>query len=186
VRDLSVGSTLFILYAEKKVRSVDGFVCVHVNMYVNIYVGCVCVNAFCVTLPPQMFLDMSEGIRQENVNCSLLIKAPMSYVVATSDKLLDLVDYPVSERTCFTCGKKRGEHELQTCARCKLAKYCGRECQTADWKAGHKAVCKHAATLQRIAALGRRVATPDGDVPFEWARLKSLPEPLAREVDVLD
>ena len=28
------------------------------------------------------------------------------------------------------------------CSRCNLVRYCGRECQTEDWKKGHKEVCK--------------------------------------------
>eukprot|EP00985_Skeletonema_marinoi_P014818 scaffold7548_cov106-Skeletonema_marinoi.AAC.7 len=30
---------------------------------------------------------------------------------------------------------------LQSCSRCKAVLYCGRECQVADWKRGHKNVC---------------------------------------------
>ena len=42
---------------------------------------------------------------------------------------------------CSRCGAKPGEHLLKTCARCGQVWYCGRECQTADWKV-HKLVCK--------------------------------------------
>ncbi|KAI8816967.1 uncharacterized protein EV422DRAFT_488141, partial [Fimicolochytrium jonesii] len=34
------------------------------------------------------------------------------------------------------------EVQLQRCARCKGALYCGAECQRQDWTAGHKKVCK--------------------------------------------
>ncbi len=45
--------------------------------------------------------------------------------------------------SCGACGKveeKRGE--FKSCSRCQAMKYCGRECQKADWKV-HKKVCKN-------------------------------------------
>ena len=30
---------------------------------------------------------------------------------------------------------------LQLCAKCRLVAYCSKQCQTADWKRGHKKVC---------------------------------------------
>lgn len=33
--------------------------------------------------------------------------------------------------------------KLERCGKCKLAFYCSRECQVADWKGRHKKVCKH-------------------------------------------
>ena len=33
---------------------------------------------------------------------------------------------------------------LDVCAGCQRAHYCGKACQTAGWKAGHKAVCRRA------------------------------------------
>ena len=49
---------------------------------------------------------------------------------------LKLMD-PALAHVCAVCGKPA---PLQ-CARCSAAAYCGRECQVADWRAGHKAVC---------------------------------------------
>ena len=44
---------------------------------------------------------------------------------------------------CVRCGTTAvATHK---CAGCLGPHYCGRECQKADWKAGHKAVCKAAA-----------------------------------------
>lgn len=39
---------------------------------------------------------------------------------------------------CWECGNK--EKTLKKCTKCKLAKYCGKECQHAHWKT-HKAEC---------------------------------------------
>ena len=34
------------------------------------------------------------------------------------------------------------ETKMKRCARCKLASYCGKECQIEHWKASHKYSCK--------------------------------------------
>jgi hypothetical protein len=39
---------------------------------------------------------------------------------------------------CHKCGKFGS---LQTCSKCKRAKYCSVGCQKADWKPRHKAEC---------------------------------------------
>jgi hypothetical protein len=41
--------------------------------------------------------------------------------------------------TCYYCDKPM--ENPKHCAICKLAAYCDKTCQTADWKAGHKANC---------------------------------------------
>ncbi|EJD38717.1 hypothetical protein AURDEDRAFT_116365 [Auricularia subglabra TFB-10046 SS5] len=48
--------------------------------------------------------------------------------------------------------------KLQTCARCKLFRYCGRECQQADWKGtnggvAHKRLCPVLCRLSEGGAL---------------------------------
>ncbi len=42
--------------------------------------------------------------------------------------------------------------KLSKCSRCNVAKYCGRDCQLAHWKAGHKAECKALAAEQKDVA----------------------------------
>jgi hypothetical protein len=32
--------------------------------------------------------------------------------------------------------------ELKKCSQCKSVQYCSKECQAADWRAGHKVECK--------------------------------------------
>jgi len=50
-------------------------------------------------------------------------------------------------RACGGCGRSEsdiaaaGEGKLTACGHCKIALYCGRDCQVLDWKRGHKAVC---------------------------------------------
>ncbi|RDX57375.1 hypothetical protein OH76DRAFT_1476775 [Lentinus brumalis] len=47
---------------------------------------------------------------------------------------------PRSAHRCTSCGKEDQEH-LSTCALCKCARYCNKECQVADYKARHKEEC---------------------------------------------
>jgi len=52
---------------------------------------------------------------------------------------------PATGRVCSNCGigERGGGAALKPCSRCKVALYCGRECQVKHWKVGgHKAVCK--------------------------------------------
>ncbi|KAI9019942.1 hypothetical protein DFJ74DRAFT_707990 [Hyaloraphidium curvatum] len=44
---------------------------------------------------------------------------------------------------CDSCNAEASEHlRLKRCARCKVARYCSRECQAAAWKAVHKKDCR--------------------------------------------
>jgi hypothetical protein len=68
------------------------------------------------------------------------------------------------ERRCFACGKP---NPASSCAKCGVASYCSRTCQTQDWSAksgkwgGHKAQCAAYKALgrdQRLAPAARRAA----------------------------
>ena len=60
---------------------------------------------------------------------------PVEYYQAAFRQLHD--DW---ENLCMTC--KTEEFKLKTCNGCKAARYCCKECQTKDWKDGHKTLCK--------------------------------------------
>ena len=42
---------------------------------------------------------------------------------------------------CAQCKKSALAETLNRCAKCKLYRYCGKECQVKHWKAGHKKDC---------------------------------------------
>jgi len=52
---------------------------------------------------------------------------------------------PTQQRKCKFCGKLDSDTKFMICGTCKKANiitpYCSRECQTNDWKAGHKKQC---------------------------------------------
>jgi len=43
---------------------------------------------------------------------------------------------------CGKCGGDIGEAPLKKCSGCMRINYCSQTCQAADWKAGHKRICK--------------------------------------------
>jgi hypothetical protein len=48
--------------------------------------------------------------------------------------------------SCWTCGQKY-EKALK-CSQCEIAMYCSKDCQTKDWRAGHKVDCKRLAKME--------------------------------------
>ena len=42
---------------------------------------------------------------------------------------------------CSNTGCEVSGESLKACGRCKMARYCERDCQVAHWKAGHKKDC---------------------------------------------
>ena len=52
---------------------------------------------------------------------------------------------------CSHCKTREGE--LRWCAKCHVARYCSKECQTIDWKAGHKQYCRETAMLKEMICI---------------------------------
>jgi len=42
---------------------------------------------------------------------------------------------------CANCNKPASSVDLKRCTRCRVIRYCGRDCQREHWKAGHKLDC---------------------------------------------
>lgn len=55
---------------------------------------------------------------------------------------------------CFGCGQKYTPEYLSRCNKCKLAKYCSKECQTLSWNDSHKKLCSQSDVLVRFSAIG--------------------------------
>lgn len=76
------------------------------------------------------------------------------------DLQADRPDLPLP--VCFGCGAAGAR---SACAKCGVAMYCGRACQVADWKRGHKAGCAALHALgpsQRLATAEAVRAAADG------------------------
>lgn len=60
-----------------------------------------------------------------------------------------------SNRECLKT-ETHNQPQFKRCSRCKVAVYCGRECQVEDFKARHNKVCKEAAKeREEIASVGK-------------------------------
>ena len=68
---------------------------------------------------------------------------------------------------CAHCLAPEGQHGvvLRTCTRCKVTFYCGRACQTAHWRAGHKQFCvtPEERTPQPVSTSSTRIQPPEED-----------------------
>jgi hypothetical protein len=73
-----------------------------------------------------------------------LFKIPLSYTSFVTP--LTRSEDPPDEK-CKVCGAPT----TKICNKCKVAKYCSRDCQTQDWKAGHRNECKRPEEIAKEA-----------------------------------
>ena len=62
--------------------------------------------------------------------------------------------HALKSNVCHFCWKQPSNGHLYRCGKCKFARYCSKECQSADWKQSHKIRCK------AISKLKGRIPTP--------------------------
>jgi len=81
-------------------------------------------------------------------------EAERAVEAAAAARAADAAAKASAARACAHCGKERGQPgvALKPCARCKAAVYCGKDCQLAHWRAGHKAACVPLAAATEAAA----------------------------------
>ena len=92
-------------------------------------------------------LDLTKGIRQENLDLVFVFKAPLSEV----NDAIQWCSKPSSSDVTSKCSKHACNtmDRLKTCARCNYAKYCSKEHQISDWKR-HKMICSDMLTIVRL------------------------------------
>jgi len=116
------------------------------------------------------FIDMNQGVRQENPDSIMVFPANLSELTKEVDGHAQARRHqnePVG-LICFQCGKpESGECKLSRCNRCRKATYCGRECQIPHWKGSHKKLCRHATMLSNLSALDFSVFYNYVDWKFE-------------------
>jgi hypothetical protein len=64
----------------------------------------------------------------------------------------------VTERTCAKCNTSLQKSPL-VCSLCIMVSYCGKDCQIAHWREGHKAECSFLRTLSE----GVKIDPPSGE-----------------------
>lgn len=118
-------------------------------------------HTLCILYPERKtFGDLTEGIREENLDSCYVFNATLKEVEQEAQKLLNDADVltPLAGEAqqvpvCFNCGVK--SEKLSHCGACKLAKYCSKECQVSAWASVHKKLCKQSETLLRVSVLPR-------------------------------
>ena len=61
---------------------------------------------------------------------------------------LALMQCEYNTKCCTWCKIPGAGKSLKSCAKCKTAKYCSKECQSQDWKEKHKVQCQEMRRLQ--------------------------------------
>ena len=88
------------------------------------------------------FMDLSQGVRFEELEFCKVFKCTLSTLVQESKK--------VNTEACYMCGKQ--ESRLLRCGKCKVSLYCGKDCQTTHWKT-HKLLCTDMKILRNLVDL---------------------------------
>lgn len=99
----------------------------------------------CLTPAAAHFQHARAKVSDEQV-LELVTRAPRSWAVL--EAIRTAVAGLHSEQYCCgpDCAQSTLDHSggrppLPTCSRCKVPRYCGAECQRADWKRAHKKLC---------------------------------------------
>mmetsp|Transcript_30033 Transcript_30033/g.69282 ORF Transcript_30033/g.69282 Transcript_30033/m.69282 type:complete len:331 (-) Transcript_30033:9-1001(-) len=121
--ELKVGSSMVILYAERKT-----------------------------------FLDMSVGIRQESPETVMVFPVSLPDLNKNYEAIQAHVNRSSSSsssaRRCFACGEEETVGlKTKRCGACKVAQYCGRDCQISHWKESHKQLCPYFRMLAWLACI---------------------------------
>jgi hypothetical protein len=101
-------------------------------------------------LPPSSSLPThSPASLYSSIFSGALLGLPHPLLVDRPELLLRLISCNMADAStnsvppkCAKCSKDKSDsgQGLKRCGRCKLAHYCSRECQKADWK-NHKTLC---------------------------------------------
>ena len=98
------------------------------------------------------------------------IPNPQANLLTFHRQKLALLQCEYDPKCCSSC-KKPGANDkhLKSCAKCKTAKYCSKECQTEDWKTKHKVRCqeirKYQAAIEKEEAFAAQGFTRVRGVP---------------------
>jgi len=114
-------------------------------------------STLCILYAQQhKFMDFTTGIRQESCYHAKVFPVRIQELTEEVDKIIEVLSDP---KKCVVCKMEagsgsNGQHQtVQSCGRCKVLRYCGKECQKNHWKLIHKKLCSHTNTLRSLAQL---------------------------------
>ncbi|KAF7340808.1 SET domain-containing protein [Mycena sanguinolenta] len=141
--NVKVGSTIAILYAERKYFSFGEY-----------------------------------GLRLDHVKFVKIFPCNLETLLRIND-VIESETSAVSPKKCQGCGKEEEpkKTKLLRCSRCLGTLYCGKECQTAAWKGGHKHECK---VFEAVIEL-KRSRDWGNKKPRNWIAFGEREEPRAVE-----
>ncbi|KAG4252943.1 hypothetical protein FPRO03_08392 [Fusarium proliferatum] len=104
----------------------------------NLQVGNTIVILYAVK---HLFMDMTIGIRHEDLQYLKIFPISLDNMMQLSDKIQTHATLTKGMRTCHGCNNKAAK--LMKCVKCGFFWYCGQKCQLRGWKEnGHKEDCK--------------------------------------------
>ncbi|CCT65056.1 uncharacterized protein FFB20_02943 [Fusarium fujikuroi] len=87
-----------------------------------------------------LFMDMTIGIRHEDLQYLKIFPISLDNMMQLSDKIQTHATLTNEMRTCHGCNDRAAK--LMKCAKCGFFWYCGQKCQLRGWKEnGHKEDC---------------------------------------------
>jgi hypothetical protein len=111
--------------------------------------------------PPPSLLAGYRLAAEANFGQRLTYRVPLTSTSSTSSSSSSSSTTAVGRRRCSykSCEQRTSSSDsdkLSVCGGCRAVRYCSRACQAADWRAGHRALCrplKVAPSLPHFAVL---------------------------------
>ena len=104
-------------------------------------------------------MDLSIGLRIENLDTIKVINSRLEDLFAMSKCYANY-----GEKRCWQCGEEKPAEEIKKCGSCRCSRYCGKQCQTKDWKGRHQRWCKALPLFMRLASIDY---TKDSDLLWQ-------------------
>jgi hypothetical protein len=89
----------------------------------------------------QVMLDFQASVRKIGCDHGLVMFLSKQIPCSCLEEDKNNAKQAPKKRGCNYCYSEDLKMELKKCSQCEAVKYCSKECQVADWRAGHKKEC---------------------------------------------
>lgn len=127
--------------------------------------------------------SVQEINAEKGRGCVATERIPAGTLILKATPCAFVVKAALRRQVCHRClrtASSLGKEAFQRCARCKVACYCSRECQAADWgRGGHQGECARLVALApkvptETVFLAARVLALRETAPATWAKVEGL------------